>query len=266
MRQITSVRASRPTNQMPCFAPIRFAAAAAGIAFAASLPAQSPPAQSPRSRQTNVAAQPPQNTSTLPATTPTAPVQPEIPLTPQQRPAQRAQITYADGALSITADNSSLNQILRQISSDTGIKITGGVADERVFGKYGPADPAQVLAELLGGTGSNMILVHRESEAHAELILTPRQGGPTPPNPNSHAFDNRREEPEPPPPTRVEQVAPPPAPPLVNSPGNYPGNAATPPTTPPSQPESPNGVKTPQQIYEQLQRLRNQQTQPTQPQ
>jgi hypothetical protein len=242
------------------FAPIRFAAAT-GIALAASLSAQSP-----QSRQTNVAAQPLQNTSTLPVTTPTAPVQPEIPLTPQQRPAQRAQVIYADGALSITADNSSLNQILRQISSDTGIKITGGVADERVFGKYGPAAPAQVLAELLGGTGSNMILVHRENEAHAELILTPRQGSATPPNPNSHAFDDRREEPEPTP-ARIEQAAPPPAPPLINSPGSYsPGNAVVPPTTSPAQPESPNGVKTPQQIYEQLQRLRNQQTQPTQPQ
>jgi len=30
----------------------------------------------------------------------------------------------------------------------------------------------------------------------------------------------------------------------------------------PTQPDSPNGVKTPQQIYEQLQRLRNQQQQP----
>ena len=241
-------------KQMFRFAPIRFAAAA-GMALAASLPAQSP--QSPHPT-------PPVADRALPATPPTAPVQPEIPLTPQQRPAQRAQVTYAAGTLSVSADNSSLNQILRQIANDTGMKITGGVSDERVFGKYGPADAAQVLAELLGGTGSNMILLHREGEAHAELILTPRQGGPSPPSPNSHAFDEKRDVPEPPP-ARVEQVAPPPGPPLVNSPGN----AAAPATTSPAsqtQGESPNGVKTPQQIYEQLQRLRNQQTQPTQPQ
>src|SRR5437764_15453174 len=111
------------------FAPIRFAAVT-GLAFAASLPAQSPrPPQSPASAQTS---------STLPATpTTTQPEPPPIPLTPSQRPPKRAQVTYADGTLSISADNSSLNQILRQISTDTGMKITGGVTDERVFGQYG---------------------------------------------------------------------------------------------------------------------------------
>jgi len=102
------------------FAPIRFAAVA-GLAFSASLPAQSPrPPQ----------AKPPASTSassTLPATPNTTSEPPSVPLTPSQRPPQRAQVTYADGTLSVAADNASLNQILRQIASDTGIKITGGV-------------------------------------------------------------------------------------------------------------------------------------------
>jgi hypothetical protein len=238
-------------------APIRFAAAA-GLALAASLPAQSP--QSPQATPPVAA----QAASTLPATSPTATAQPEVPLTPLQRPPQRAQITYADGLLSISADNSSLNQILRQIASDTGMKITGGVADERVFGKYGPADPAQILATLLDGTGSNMILAHREGEANAELILTPRQGGATPPSPNSQTFDEKPE-PRESPPIRAAQpepasvpVNPPETPPATPAAGSNPAN--------PAQPESPNGVKTPQQIYEQLQRLRTQQQQSTQPQ
>jgi hypothetical protein len=183
-----------------------------------------------------------------------------------QRPPQRAQVTYADGVLSISADNASLNQILRQIASDTGMKITGGVADERVFGRYGPAEPAQILAALLDGTGSNMILVHREGEANAELILTPRQGGATPPSPNSQAFDEKPAHRESPP---IRAAQPEPASVPVSPP-------ETPPVTPatqagsnpasPTQPESPNGVKTPQQIYEQLQRMRQQQQQSTQPQ
>jgi hypothetical protein len=241
------------------FAPIRFAAAA-GLAFSASLTAQSP--RPPRAR-------PPASTpapSTLPSTpaTPTTPDPPPVPLTPSQRPPQRAQVTYANGALSVSANNASLNQILRQIASDTGIKITGGVAEERVFGQYGPADPAEVLAALLDGTGSNMMLVHRDGEASSELTLTARQGGPTPPNPSRAAFErNDRPEPDeapgrsfgsplPPQPQGNAQVPPVnPGPPTGAIP---PGNA--------SQPESPNGVKTPQQIYEQLQRMRQQQQQP----
>jgi len=145
------------------------------------------------------------------------------------------------------------------------MKITGGVTDERVFGQYGPDNPAQVLAELLNGTGSNMILVHRDGPAPAELILTPRQGGPTPPNPNAAAL-NDRPEPEDIP---NQGIQPPPFPPPS------PANTAIPPTNPgapaqaspanSSQPDSPNGVKTPQQIYEQLQRLRQQQQQQQQP-
>jgi len=238
------------------FAPIRFAAVTS-VALTASLPAQAPhPAQPFASAQT---------ASALPATPTTTPEPPPVPLTPSQRPPKRAQVTYADGTLSISADNSSLNQILRQIATDTGMKITGGVTDERVFGQYGPDNPAQVLAELLNGTGSNMILVHRDGPAPAELILTPRQGGPTPPNPNAAAF-NDRPEPEDIP---NQGIQPPPFPPPS------PANTAIPPTNPgapaqaspanSSQPDSPNGVKTPQQIYEQLQRLRQQQQQQQQP-
>jgi hypothetical protein len=247
---------------MLCFAPIRFAAAAS-LALSASLPTQSP--HTPQTQP--IAA--PQASSALPATQPTTPEPPPVPLTPSQRPPDRAQISYADGTLSISANNSSLNQILRQIGSDTGMKITGGVTDERVFGHYGPAAPAEILAELLDGTGSNMILVQRDADAPSELILTPRQGGLTPPNPNAHAFDARPERPERPEPQEAvppQAMQPEPAP-APNGPPVTPGaNQGSPAGTAPANPESPNGVKTPQQIYEQLQRLRSQQQQPTQPQ
>jgi hypothetical protein len=168
--------------------------------------------------------------------------------------------------LSISADNSSLNQILRQIASSTGIKITGGVTDERVFGQYGPDAPARVLASLLDGTTSNMVIEQRDPDAPPELILTPRMGGPTPPNPNAAAFDDRPDPRQAPPP-EPEQPA---SVPVQSTPAIPPPNPATPTGTSPadsSQPDSPNGVKTPQQIYEQLQRMRQQQPQTqTQPQ
>jgi hypothetical protein len=169
-------------------------------------------------------------------------------------------VTYTGGALFVSASNSSLNQILREISSQTGIRIAGGVADERVFGQYGPDAPAQILSALLDGTGSNMLLVHGDGDTPAELILTPRQGGPSPPNPNAHTDDasepriistsepsesRRAERPS------GDQGRPAPNPPVTPE---TPGAAAT----DSSQPQSPNGVKTPQQIYDQLQKLRQQ--------
>jgi hypothetical protein len=231
-----------------------------GLAFSASLPAQSP-----RPPQTKPPASAPAS-STLPATPNTTPEPPPVPLTPSQRPPQRAQVTYADGTLSVAADNASLNQILRQIAGDTGIKITGGVTEERVFGHYGPADPTQVLAALLDGTGSNMIFVHHDGDAASELILTPRQGGPTPPNPHAAAYDDRSEPDEAP----SQSMQPRPSAPIQGNPvipPVIPGTAPGASPTNSSQPDNnPNGVKTPQQIYEQLQRMRQQQQQSTPPQ
>jgi hypothetical protein len=98
-------------------------------------------------------------------------------------------VTYAASELAVQADDSSLNLILRQIASLTGMKITGGVAEERVFGNYGPAKPSAVISALLDGTGSDMVL---RQDAHAtitELILIPRGGGAVPPGPNARIWD-----------------------------------------------------------------------------
>jgi hypothetical protein len=248
---MTFLRRSASYNYMQSIGPIRFILYSS-FASAALLSAQSAPAPQLKPSATAQAA------STLPPTPPTT--EPTVPLTPSQLPPKRAQVTLANGNLSVSADNSSLNQILRQISHDTGIKITGGVMDERVFGQYGPAAPSQILAELLDGTGSNMILVKHDGDAAPQLILTPRQGGPTPPNPNAAAADDKNESedsqpqqaPDPQPAAEAVPERNRTAPPIV---------PAAPSTSTPSdasQPDSPNGVKTPQQIYEQLQHLRQQ--------
>jgi hypothetical protein len=184
----------------------------------------------------------------------------------------RAEVSYADGQLSVAANNSSLNQILREISRQTGMKITGGVADERVFGSYGPATPAKVLAALLDGTGSNMLLVQSPAntleapKAPVELVLTPRHGGPTPPNPNAAGFgdsadsqgmDSPQQNPQSdrsPFRSQPQQTSTPVDPNRPITPSALPASTDT------TDDKSPNGVKTPQQIYEQLLRLRQQQT------
>ena len=108
--------------------------------------------------------------STLP---PTAPTMREI----EEQPAN---VEYADGRIAVLADNSSLSEIIRDVARRAGMAVQGSVVDERVFGTYGPAAPAEVLSELLKGTGSNMVVLAGTSHV-PELILTPKQGGPTPP-------------------------------------------------------------------------------------
>jgi hypothetical protein len=221
----------------------------------------------------------------LPATAPTAaaaPVQPATavatpvsapiqPLAAPTTPAHRADVTYSAGQLSVAASNSSLNQILREISHQTGMKITGGVTDERVFGTYGPAAPATILAALLDGTGSNMLLRQspadptQEAKPPVELVLTPRRGGPTPPNPNAAGFGDNADGREPD--VRQDDSALRSAAAQQTSAPADPDRPAVPtalpaPTDTPTDDKSSNGIKTPQQIYEQLLRLRQQQTTP----
>jgi hypothetical protein len=249
---------------MNCIAPMRRAAlllfAASGVFAAAGLAL----AQSPA----------------LPATPPTA-AQPAaaVPAAAAAPVAHRARVVFSGGQLEITADNSSLNQILRDVARQTGMKITGGVADQRVFGKYGPGAPGGILASLLDGTGSNMML--RENAAHTpvELVLTPREGGVTPPSPNTFSSEDDApaidESPAQPaaPPSPQSQGPQQPSAPQASGFGGAPvavpvtgANAApsaSPPPTVPSDPQSPNGVVTPQQIFEQLQQLQLQQKQPS---
>ena len=217
---------------------------------------------------------------TLPATAPTNPglqAAPSQAQLPARQAAQMAHVELKGGLLTVAADNSSLNQILREIARVTGMKITGGVTDERVYGNYGPADTSTVLSALIGGTGSNMMIVLDANRAPQELVLTPRGGGPTPPNPNAsrdrgmedlppqrqqhfarpdglgNALPNQVPPPsqfQPQPQQAPQQVVPPGTPVVV------PGSDTT-------TQESPNGVKTPQQIYDQLLKMQQQQQQQT---
>ena len=119
--------------------------------------------------------------STLP---PMAPTMREI----EEHPAT---VEYSDGRIAVVADNSSLNEILRDVARRAGMAVRGSVVDERVFGTYGPAAPAEVLTKLLQGTDSNMVVLAGSSHV-PELILSPKQGGPTPPR-ALHAEESQAE-------------------------------------------------------------------------
>lgn len=122
---------------------------------------------------------------------PTAPTNATAPMAAMSTPADRAgahrhraQVNCTGGQLEVRADNSSLNGILRAVAQCTGMKITGGVTDQRVYGNYGPAAPATVLSTLLDGTQTNVLLKETAKDQPANLILTPRTGGPMPPSPS----------------------------------------------------------------------------------
>jgi hypothetical protein len=158
-----------------------------------------------------------------------------------QQPAKDAQIVFTDGNLSIHADNSSLSAILRQFASNSGMKIEGLGGDERVFGNFGPGAPRDVLADLLVGSAYNQLLLGDLSNgAPRELILTPttRGGVPAPsptPQANANADDGNESE-------AVETPPPPPPPPDAPAGSNQ---------------QQPAGVRTPQQLFEQLQQMRS---------
>ncbi len=190
---------------------------------------------------------------------------------------RRARVDYSNGLLTVSANNSSLNQILGSIARATGMKIAGGVTDERVYGTYGPADLPTILATLLNGTGSNMMLSGDNPDAPQLLTLTPRQGGVSPPSPpETDAADDAPPPPDLPPQLTQRTASSPVGPPRTENPPQP--NAFTPPTAQPdasattSAPtaagttaeQSPNGVKTPQQIYDQLMKLQSQQPKPPQ--
>lgn len=172
------------------------------------------------------------------------------------------------------------------------MKITGGVPDERVYGKYGPAPVQTVLAQLFDGLAINMMLVNETATKPKELLLTVRSGAPTPPSTRQVATDYPQYRPnpvrtaappmppvnptQPPQPTQhpeqspingSQQAFPALAPPLADdTAGNSVSTTSATTdngsiTTDSSQRQSPNGVKTPEQIFEELRKRQQQNTQ-----
>lgn len=199
-------------------------------------------------------------------------------------------VAWATPLLTIHAAGEGLPSILRQVARATGMKVTGGVPDEPVFGNYGPGPVQDVLASLFEGLSVNVLLVNGSPTQPKDLILTARTGGATPPMPsqtiavdtdaatNTNPADANLAQPRPGRHTSPDsfQGFPQPVPDAASQnlpvtpqgvgpavPLNDNSNATTGGTTPATDangtPQSPNGVRTPEQIFEEL-RKRQQQT------
>ena len=96
-----------------------------------------------------------------------------------QIPATPAKVSYQGGLLTISAQNSTLGEILRDVRKVTGASIeipSGSGASERVVAHLGPAAPRDVLAGLLNGSAFNYVMLGSNSDptAVASVILTPK--------------------------------------------------------------------------------------------
>lgn len=106
---------------------------------------------------------------------PAAPAAPELPKWPVNEKPGQATVTWDSHGLSIDAANSSLQQILKDISTATGATVDGLSSDERVFGAYGPGQARDVLSQLLLGAGYNIIMIgDRGQGAPRQILLSSR--------------------------------------------------------------------------------------------
>jgi hypothetical protein len=149
-----------------------------------------------------------QAASTTPTALPAKPAEPELPNWPANDKPAPAAIHWDSKGLRIEAANSSLRQILQDVTSTTGVKVDGLDSDVRVFGTYGPGPAKDVLSQLLLGTGYNVLMIGDQGQGTPrQIVLSSRHGGAAQPAAGAAATsdddDDADDQPEPaPPPTR----------------------------------------------------------------
>jgi hypothetical protein len=201
--------------------------------------APSAPAHKALHAHTRPGAAPPLTAPTAAAPAPAAVAAPEAPHWPANDSPVPASVVWDSQGLRIDAENSSLQQIMKDFSTATGAQVDGLAADERVFGSYGPGQARDVLSELLQGSGYNVIMIGDQGQgAPRQIVLSARQATGAQPasaaGPASSADDDAEAD-EPPQPPQI--------PPLPFRPGFPPGGLP----------------RTPQQINIQEQQMREQQ-------
>jgi hypothetical protein len=187
-----------------------------------------------------------------------APEPPKPPPTPEEMPAVPPRVSMNDGMLTISADNSTMGDILGAVRKQTGavLEVPPGLQSERVATRLGPGKPESVIQQLFIGSKFDYIIVGSPQDPSAlqRIIVTPRGAGGATMASNQPA--NRQQAYQPPPEATDttdamdETPEPEPAPPEPQQ--------VTPPTQ--AQPYS-NQPKTPEQLLQELQQMQQQQQQ-----
>lgn len=158
--------------------------------------------------QKNTAPATPPAAQPAPAPAP-APVQPKLPDWPANDLPAEASVVFDSRGLLIVASNSSLAQVLKQVSTVTGAKVEGMDIDQRVFGTFGPGPARDVLTQLLDGSGYNLLLIGDRGEGTPRRIVlsirtgsglhpsgSPTPSQPSPPSPEDSDSDQEADEPD----------------------------------------------------------------------
>lgn len=191
---------------------------------------------------------------------------PQVPL--DSLPAVAPEVTYDDGMLTIVAPNSTLGDILRSVKKHTSAEIdVPATASERVVTRLGPAPAREVMAELLNGSRFNYILLGSPQDPNAltRVVLVAKTGSDNPPSAGpTQAANNPNPAMEPPPTTQPMAEGQEPEPPddTPDDNANVEQNGAE-----TDQSADQPGVKTPQQLLQEMQQrqLLQQQQQGGQP-
>jgi hypothetical protein len=200
-------------------------------------------------------------------TGPTGPV-PQIPLDSIAPVAP--QISYEKGQLTIVASNSTLGDILKAVRKQTGADIDVPEARERVVTHLGPGPAREIIAELLNGSRFNYVLLGspEDSSVLTRVVLVQKSGpetaanqqpsgGPSPRHPGELGQQENQEV------TPDADAEPPEESADDNADQQQQPAEAEQPVASPDQP----GVKTPQQLLQEMQQrqLQMQQQQTGQP-
>jgi len=100
------------------------------------------------------------------------------------KPATPPQVAFNSGILTITANDSTLGDILRAVHHQTGASVdVPGNATERVVGQFGPGPARDVMASLLNGSHFNYVLLGSEADPGGldrVVLLSKPMGGESP--------------------------------------------------------------------------------------
>ena len=211
--------------------------------------------------------------ATPPADLPSGPTGRAVPQVPLDSIAPVSpQVNYQNGQLTIVAPNSTLADVLRAVHRQTGAEIEIPAATDRVVTRLGPGPARDVMADLLNGSRFNYVLLGSPQDPNAltRIVLVAKSGPGNAPPAGQIAPQQR-------PPAQDQAEAQAPQQPeaeenneAVDAPeenaddnnGEQPAEAEQ-----PAQPSEQPGIKTPQQMLQEMQQrqLQMQQQQPGQP-
>ncbi len=112
-----------------------------------------------------------------------APESSRVPPTLEQMPAVPPKVNFANGLLTIVAENSTLGDVLRAVGTQTGAAIEMSTdATERVVAHLGPGPARDVISKLMSGSHFNYVILGSAAQPdHIDrVILTPMLGAPLP--------------------------------------------------------------------------------------